>query len=50
MSERLENWNDHSVYRNKDGEIIPELLRAMMAIRRYRAAAKAKAQKWEYDL
>lgn len=61
-SDRLENWGDHSVYKNRDGEIIPEILRAMMAIRRYKIAngypvsgmplgsGSGGGGKWEYDL
>jgi len=47
----LENWGDNSVYKNRDGEIIPEILRAMIAIRRYKAGSNKQASgKWEYDL
>jgi len=32
---RLENWNDHSVYKNERGEIYPEILSFMFAIKSY---------------
>jgi hypothetical protein len=32
---RLENWNDHSVYKNEKGEIYPETLYFMFAIKSY---------------
>ena len=37
LSDRLENWGER-VYINKDGKVIPEILRAMHAIRRYKIA------------
>jgi len=32
---RLDNWNDHSVYKNEKGEIYPETLYFMLAIKSY---------------
>ena len=37
LSQRLENWGE-LVYLNKKGEVIPELLIAMLAIRQYKQA------------
>jgi len=60
LSDRLENWLDHSVIRNHNGEISPELLRAMLAIRRYKMANHIPVSgypvsvqaggKWEFDI
>ncbi len=40
---RLENWNDHSVYKNERGEIYPETLYFMFAIKSYYNIKEAEA-------
>ena len=35
MFARLDNWNDTSVYKGKDGRVIPEYLYFMLALKAY---------------
>lgn len=49
MYKRLANWNDHSVYKNDKGEIYPEVLNAMFAIKSYEMGSD-RSDKWEWDL
>jgi len=50
--EMLSNWNDHSVYKNEKGEIYPETLTFMFAIKSYYniKEAETSAGKQSFDL
>jgi hypothetical protein len=45
---RLAYWNDTSVYKNDKGEILPEVLKAMLYIKTYDDGSSSK--NWKFDL
>ena len=47
LARRCLDLGDNSVYRTKDGEVIPEILYAILAIKDYRTKRKGK---WKYDI
>ena len=49
LYKRLENWGDTSVYFNDKGEILPEVLHAMIAIRTYDVGSDRSSKQW-FDL
>jgi hypothetical protein len=40
----LDNWHDHSVYKNDRGEIIPEIQRYIFAIKGYFNLRQTKSE------
>jgi hypothetical protein len=48
LSKRCLDLGDNSVYFNKKGEVIPEILMAILAIRQYRKGSD-RSGKWKYD-
>lgn len=49
LSDRLEYWGDTSVYIRKDGEIMPEIFKAMKAIRRYKEQSSGQRKGQWFD-
>jgi hypothetical protein len=47
---RLENWKDHSVYKNERGEVYPETLYFMFAIKSYYNLKESNANKHPADI
>lgn len=51
LARRCLDLHDNSVYLNKEGEVIPEILFAIFAIQNYRKAnAKTREGKQSFDL
>jgi NAD-dependent DNA ligase len=51
LSQRCLDLGDNSVYLNKKGEVIPEILLAILAIKRYRQdGAASREGKQSFDL
>jgi hypothetical protein len=46
---RLANWNDHSVYKNEKGQIMPEMLYFMFAIKSYYDIKETEAAQGKQD-
>ena len=49
LSKRCLDLGDNTVYLNKKGEVLPEILMAILAIQQYRKANNRQGKQW-YDL
>jgi hypothetical protein len=49
LAKRCLDLGDNTVYLNKKGEVLPEILMAVLAIRRYRKANSREDKQW-FDL
>jgi len=52
MYRRLSYWGDTTVYKNEKGEVLPEVLKAMLFIKTYEDGSSGEKSKgkWKFDL